>query len=901
MFIKKCAIFLCVSMALTFFQCGDAALAATASKMDSYLSFQLKNKLERASQKTPFSISSEGTAEEQSLYIYFSKEPTSRQLEDLSSMGIKVYPDSWLSPPGSGEGFLLASSPVDKLPLLAGKDYVVRLTSAEKKLKPYNDLAAQKIGADIVRESLNYDGSGVKVAVLDSGLDLGHKDIAAPIQKKDYSNYPKLDSGIEDMVSGHGTHVTGSAVGRGTLSGGRYKGMAPGADLIFLKIGDDDTGDATSAAMVHAIKDARDVYGADIINISYGGWSDYHDGSDEICRAVDWATDQGAAVFTAAGNDGDAERHYSGTVPARGSSGYIRVDVDNKDGYDFLMFNLVWYDGLGVSKDLELEYYDSKKKKLSWVVAGEQSESPRGTESEYSGYPYLLPYGKSTYYLKVVNNSSKDQFFHIYEGTYGNVTFADPDPGYTVASPAEADGAIAVGAYVTRPDWVNYRGKSYQAEQAALDQVAGWSSRGPRVDGTRKPDLAAPGVAIISCRDENAIDLNGVYDSLIIDNDGDDLDGSGPADYIAMYGTSMASPVAAGAAALVLQAVPEARGDSGLLRSILVDTAVDAGESGPDNMYGYGLINVAAAVDRYISNGSLKVMSTTPDNKATGVKPDGAVTVEFNREVASGDNFNAITLVNNGDNSPVSITGSIEGNILSISHPALAGGVTYRLDIPAGAVKSADGEIMERAYSITFTTLAVKQKVPRVSSVKFSKETLIIKGSNFEKTDGYSRVVFINTDTGEELNAGDCGSVTVKSGKEIRVENLLLAGGEYSVTVINPGEVYSNANKTFTIKDTLTPRISRVTPKTRGSGSESFKMTIYGSNFLSGCLVEYKPSGGPDFIALPEDVTVQRQSDKITVVDFPGLEEKGYYDIRITNNRGSLSGSSNLEKAFKIK
>ena len=79
---------------------------------------------------------------------------------------------------------------------------------------------------------------------------------------------------------------------------------------------------------------------------------------------------------------------------------------------------------------------------------------------------------------------------------------------------------------------------------------------------------------------------------LVIDNDGLNLDGSGPADYYVMRGTSMACPMAAGVAALMLQ------GNPGLapaqIRSALTNTASRA--ASPDNDVGSGLVNAWAAV-----------------------------------------------------------------------------------------------------------------------------------------------------------------------------------------------------------------------------------------------------------------------------------------------------------------
>jgi len=211
---------------------------------------------------------------------------------------------------------------------------------------------------------------------------------------------------------------------------------------------------------------------------------------------------------------------------------------------------------------------------------------------------YLVLLSGSTYYLKAENKSASSQLFHIYVIPFiGSATFQNPDPNYTITSPADADSAIAVGGYTTRVSWTDYNGNSYVPYGWTVDTVASFSSRGPRVDtgAPQKPNILAPGRVIISCRDTDVYTWpNAAYDAAIIDNDGLNLDGSGPADYYVMQGTSMASPMAAGAAALLLEAQPGLKGNPTAVRDRLQQTASKA--SSPDNTWGYGLIDIHQAV-----------------------------------------------------------------------------------------------------------------------------------------------------------------------------------------------------------------------------------------------------------------------------------------------------------------
>jgi len=551
----------------------------------------------------------------QCIFIHFEQEPTQSQLAELQDLGIAAYADSWIPPVGGHPtGFILADMPTDKLNELAAKNYIIRLNTAERLLEPANDLAAMATKADDVWD-LAYDGSGIRIAVLDSGLDVTHPDIPAPVASKDYSNYPQLGNDIADTVAGqgHGTHVTGSALGRGTQSDGRYKGVAPGADLIFLKIQGEDGN--VFKAMVAAIRAAVDIYHADIITLSYGGWSKHHDGTDEAALAVDYAFSQGAVVFSSAGNEADEGRHYSGTAPANGTTDFIRVNVTGAGSSDIdLTFNLVWFDGPAISNHLTLEYYDADKSRVTDVTIFNRSESTRGTEQRYSYLNFWVDPGDSTWYVKVRNNSATTQFFHIYEQwERGVVTFQNPDPFYTIGSPAEANNCIAVGAYVTRGEWTDYQGETWSYDTCpSTGTMAGFSSRGPRVDidsgAPPKPNIAAPGQEIISCRDQNVLPWPGPDDPFIIDNDDLNLDGSGPADYYVMHGTSMASPHAAGAAALLLQAYPELKGNPAAVRDALQSTASNGGVH--DDTRGYGGIDVLAAYTDLLPEYDLTISST---------------------------------------------------------------------------------------------------------------------------------------------------------------------------------------------------------------------------------------------------------------------------------------------------
>ncbi|WEU39972.1 MAG: S8 family serine peptidase [Candidatus Odinarchaeum yellowstonii] len=142
----------------------------------------------------------------------------------------------------------------------------------------------------------NYTGSGVKIAIIDSGISLTHPDFKdRVIASRSFVE----DENASDL-NGHGTHVAGIAAGSGAASNGEYKGVAPGAQLINAKCAQ-ISGIALTSDVIAAIEWSVD-QGADVLSISLGGG--VGDPNSPLCLAVDWAAEQGVVVSIAAGNSG---------------------------------------------------------------------------------------------------------------------------------------------------------------------------------------------------------------------------------------------------------------------------------------------------------------------------------------------------------------------------------------------------------------------------------------------------------------------------------------------------------------------------------------------------------------------------------------------------------------------
>ncbi|MEU8503394.1 S8 family serine peptidase [Streptomyces brevispora] len=170
------------------------------------------------------------------------------------------------------------------------------------------DKSVPQIGAPTAWKA-GYTGKGVRIAVLDTGADATHPDLKGQIlASKNFSGTPDLKDHF-----GHGTHVSSIAAGTGAKSGGRFKGVAPGAKLLEGKVLDDDGfGDDSGilAGMEWAV-----AQGADVINLSLGG-SDTP-GIDPLEAAVNkLSADSGVLFAIASGNEGD----MAGTVGSPGSA-----------------------------------------------------------------------------------------------------------------------------------------------------------------------------------------------------------------------------------------------------------------------------------------------------------------------------------------------------------------------------------------------------------------------------------------------------------------------------------------------------------------------------------------------------------------------------------------------------
>jgi serine protease AprX len=183
------------------------------------------------------------------------------------------------------------------------------------------DAAMQKDGSHVLSTPLRLDaderftGRGVTIAFLDSGF-YPHVDLTTPDNRIiAYRNMIDEDGDLKslfqpDVASWHGMMTSVVAAGNGSLSNGFYRGIAPDAKVVLVKLA--RTGRISEEDIQRGLEwvlEHREKYGIKIVNISAGG--DYEQSylTDELSQAVEACTAGGVTVVCAVGNAGDQPNH----------------------------------------------------------------------------------------------------------------------------------------------------------------------------------------------------------------------------------------------------------------------------------------------------------------------------------------------------------------------------------------------------------------------------------------------------------------------------------------------------------------------------------------------------------------------------------------------------------------
>jgi len=418
------------------------------------------------------------------------------------------------------------------------------------------------IGTSIPHQS-GYDGNGITISIIDTGIELNHPDLADNI----IGGYDFIDNDeMPEDTNGHGTQVAGIIASNGNL-----KGIAPNSKILMYKVSEDGESVPSNLIIKAIEKSIED--NADIINISLG----INQTNTKIDQAVNKAVKNNIFVVTAAGNFGPELSTIGspGINPNAITVGATFNNVANSlvatfeiDDKTFNVFPMVGTKALteSITSQIIFGKYGKVDDLLGNDFEGSILLIQRGSDIE-DEIVYFSDKEKNAANVEamaiIVYNNEPGIFF-------GELIHEYVDEGYEPTIPALS---------VSRDDGLIIREILQSDTKGTLDVfyhpdfVAYFSSRGPVSPFYIKPDLVAPGAFI------NTTDTNG--------------------NYKISSGTSFAAPHVAGTAALILQKNPELTPQE--VKSILMTTTDivydQFNDRFPIDVSGTGRINASNAIN----------------------------------------------------------------------------------------------------------------------------------------------------------------------------------------------------------------------------------------------------------------------------------------------------------------
>lgn len=529
----------------------------------------------------------------------------------------------------------------------------VKYVESPDVLQAHNDIALGTTGASLLHEgrvnNTPLKGKGILVGVFDSGIDWKHPDFRNPNNPNESRILRIWDQtltpigsetsptgfsyGVEytqaqinaDLANssssfvrevdtnGHGTHVAGTAAGNGSaLSTKKYMGLAPEADIIFVKGGNDSFPTTNTVDSFTYFRNVATALNRPIVvNYSIGGQFGPHDGTRPHELAADSFTNSGTGrlVVISAGNDNGTNLHRRENI-AVGETKTISFSVGaNTSATDLFAFRLYANDNTDVTAvatsptgesltvtpgQLRALVVSNNGFKLNVDNNVEVPNNDRyveiyvnrnGTNSESSA---------GIWTLSITNNGTNpiitDGWLY-YKNKDVTTTLVGGDSNFLVGSPGNATNAITAASYVGKLGWFSNNTSSpggYSYSTATQETISTFSATGPRRDNVLKPDITATGQAVISAMSSGSLAASS----------SDNIDGTY---YRKNQGTSMAAPVVTGALALLLQAKPNVT-LSEAKNAIYNTASSDANNTGtvPNNRWGYGKLDIFRAVSSLV-------------------------------------------------------------------------------------------------------------------------------------------------------------------------------------------------------------------------------------------------------------------------------------------------------------
>ena len=546
--------------------------------------------------------------------------------------------------------------------------------------------------------SLRYTGRGVVVGVQDIGFDLTHPNFySADMSQyrikalwdqlsrdtigstlyvgRDYVGREallELKHPIDGETQTHGTHTAGIAAGSGA-EGKRdvspYRGMACGADLVLVDNAADnasliDPKDyykftyATDALGFKYIFDyAERMHQPCVINFSEGSSQDFHGYDQLYYELLAKLIGPGRIIVSSAGNDGARNSYIHKSIGKERAGAFImgnekRFSCTAKSKQTFT-FRVSVYDNVASPQIVDISTVNVCNaqdslltdsllvggKKYKWRVLA----YPNSYDTSETAYDFQLSsplkLGDSPQVsLQVMGRDADIELYRMSGYMFPHSLDPVLDAGdcrYTIFSPSSSPDVICVGSTSYRTQFVNYLGEKKVYDSGQKGIRSSFSAMGPTLDGRIKPDVMAPGQNIISSYSTFFINNpKNVNASVKSDVRHFEYNGRTYA-WNANAGTSMSAPVVTGAIALWLQADPTLTPADCLEIFAKTCTHYDTSLSYPNNLYGYGQIDVAAGLREVLRRKALGI--NTVGQKKVSEQYDNRIYLLDGRYVGTSD------------------------------------------------------------------------------------------------------------------------------------------------------------------------------------------------------------------------------------------------------------------------
>lgn len=451
----------------------------------------------------------------------------------------------------------------------------------------------------------------------------------------------------DNVEQTHGTSTAGMAAGSGWGSNGannKFRGMAYDAQLVLVGVRRDSIGGQwLSGSFTDFVKGIDYIfkYAASqgkpaVVNISWGSQSGPHDGSSLFNQACNNLSGAGKLIVMSAGNEGSEHIHLSKAFTAVDTAirtfltfnpnTYRRtwVDIWGETGKTFAGRVKLYKNGAPIGSTPNIPLDNSIHNE--YIIGSNGGDTCIvqfiNSLAEYNGKPRMTLniWNKTTDTVRVelAGNSGTvhlwNEYYYFgyeygYQGAFsslGDPTATSGDTLYTVSDMGAASSVLLVGAYASKTSWTSLGGNpfGYNATYAANNRLVSFSSRGPLVGGTTKPDITAPGVTIATSTNsyDTAYSVSGSRRDYLRATYV--FPATGRTYYYGEFsGTSASAPAAAGIVALMLQVNPLLTPQ--MAQNVIYQTAIQDQFTGAlpligDNGWGHGKINAYGAIKKLV-------------------------------------------------------------------------------------------------------------------------------------------------------------------------------------------------------------------------------------------------------------------------------------------------------------